>query len=89
MNPLRILPVLGVALALCFTARSRADPAECQEAISEYKSARGDISTALQAYVNCLSSNDGHDDCSSEFEVLKSAQDDLEDAVSKYESECN
>jgi hypothetical protein len=62
---------------------------ECQEAVAEYKSAKGDIATALQTYVSCLSGNDGHDDCSSEFENLKSAQGDFEDAVSKYESECN
>jgi len=53
-----------------------------REAVSEYKAAKEDIA-------GCLSGNDGHDDCSSEFETLKSAQDDLEDAVSKYESECN
>jgi hypothetical protein len=86
---------LSLAVLLClastpFLARnSRADPVECQEAISEFKSARSDISTALQLYVNCVSSSDGHDDCSSEFEQLKSAQDDFEDAVSKYETECN
>jgi hypothetical protein len=66
-----------------------ASPTECQEAISDFESARSDISTALQSYVNCVSSSDGHDDCSSEFETLKSAQDDFEDAVSRYESECN
>src|SRR5258708_2824593 len=86
---------LSVGVVLClvssaFLARNTyADPAECQEAISEYKSARSDISTALQLYVNCVSSSDGHDDCSSEFEQLKSAQDDFEDSVSKYETECN
>jgi hypothetical protein len=79
----------SAALLLCFTSYSRAGPSECQEAVSNYKSARGDISTALQAYVNCLSGNDGHDDCSSEFETLKSAKDDFENAVSQYESECN
>ena len=89
MMKTRIFAALSVALALCFTTRSRADPTECQEAVSEYKSAREDIATALQAYANCLSGNDGHDDCSSEFGTLKSAQDDFEDAVSKYESECN
>lgn len=78
-----------VVLSLGAAQRSRADPEECQDAISEYKSATDDISTALVAYTNCVSSSRGHDDCSSEFETLKSAQDDFEDAVSKYESECN
>jgi hypothetical protein len=74
---------------LCFNFPSVASPTECQEAISDFKSARSDISTALQTYASCVSSADGHDDCSSEFETLKSAQDELEDAVSKYETECN
>jgi hypothetical protein len=86
---------LSVAVVICLastpflTRNSHADPTECQDAISEYKSARSDISTALQSYVNCVSSSDGHDDCTSEFEQLKSAQDDFEDSVSKYETECN
>jgi hypothetical protein len=89
MKTAHIFSALGVVLVLCFISRSRANPTECQEAVSEYKSAREDIATALQAYANCFSGNDGHDDCSSEFGTLKSAQDDFEDAVSKYESECN
>jgi hypothetical protein len=76
-------------LSLGTAQRSRANPAECQEAVSEYKSATEDISTALVAYTSCVSGSRGHDDCSSEFETLKSAQDDFEEAVSKYESECN
>jgi hypothetical protein len=89
MKAARTFTLVSAMVILCFVTRSRADPTECQDAVSEYKSAREDISTALQTYVNCLSGNDGHDDCSSEFEALKSAQDDFEDAVSKYESQCN
>jgi hypothetical protein len=66
-----------------------AGPTECQDAVAEYKSAMSDISTALQAYTDCLSTSQGHDDCSTDFETLRSAQDDLESAVSEYESECN
>jgi hypothetical protein len=80
---------LCLILLFCLMSRSQADPAECQEAISDYKSAKGDISTALQAYIDRVSNNDGHDDCSSEFSTLQSAQEDFEDAVSQYESECN
>jgi len=89
MRALRVTALAIVVLSLGAAQRSRADPEECQDAISEYKSATDDISTALVAYTNCVSSSRGHDDCSSEFETLKSAQDDFEDAVSKYESECN
>ena len=81
--------VFGVATTFFLTGAAFASPSECQEAFSEYKSGRSDISSALQLYANCVSTSDGHDDCSSEFEQLKSAQDDFEDAVSKYGTECN
>lgn len=86
---LRVGMILGAALALCLSRSSFADPSECQEATSAYNSAISDISTALQSYNSCLASTDGHDNCSGEFELLKSAQDDFEDAVSTHESECN
>jgi hypothetical protein len=44
---------LGLAVVLCVAStfwlerNSYADPAECQEAISEYNSAISDVSTAL------------------------------------------
>jgi hypothetical protein len=87
----RILMVLCATSSMwAMTAReSWGSPEECQEAASEYKSARSEIASALQAYASCLSSTDGHDDCSSEFETLRSDQDDFENAVSSYESECN
>jgi hypothetical protein len=82
------LIICSMIAALCLSRTSVAGPTECQEAITDYKSARSDISTALQLYANCVASSDGHDDCSSEFEALKSAQDDFEDAVSRYDSDC-
>lgn len=81
--------VVIVCVLTIWPSSSFADPSECQDAVTEYKSAMSDISTALQSYTSCLSSTGGHDDCSTEFEQLKSAQDDFEDAVSKYETECN
>jgi hypothetical protein len=81
--------LIFLLILLCSARSSFAGPSECQEAISEYKSAGSDVATALKSYSNCISSSDGHDDCSSEFEQLKSAQDDFESAVSNYESECN
>jgi hypothetical protein len=88
---MRILGIAAFCLASTpfLTPSSSASPSECQEAVSAYKSARSEISTALQAYTSCVSNSDGHDDCSSEFEQLKSAQDEFEDAVSQYETECN
>jgi hypothetical protein len=81
--------VAFVASLICFAQPSIADPAECQNAISEYNSAISDTSTALRRYTNCVSASKGHDDCSSEFRRLKSAQSDFEDAVSKYGQECS
>jgi hypothetical protein len=75
MSVARFIAIIVAIVVLGTVSRSHANPEECKEAVSEYKAAKEDI--------------DGHDDCSSEFETLKSAQDDLEDAVSKYESKCN
>ena len=82
-----------IALALLITAvpsaAIRADVDDCREAIRAFKSARAEIASNVQAYVDCVSGSDGHDNCSSEFETLKSAHDEFEDGVSKYESECS
>jgi hypothetical protein len=65
-----------------------AGPSECREAVDEYKSAKSDVADALRRYADCVSTSDGHEDCSVEFSTLHSAQDDFESAVSNYESEC-
>jgi hypothetical protein len=54
-----------------------------------YNSARSDVGEALKAYAMCLGNDDGHDDCDSEFNALKAAQDDFETAVSSYGSDCS
>jgi hypothetical protein len=69
--------------------KAYADPEECREAIDQYKMAIDDISPVLKRYAGCVSDSRGHDDRSSEFRRLRSAQDDFESAVSSYESECN
>jgi len=78
-------------LILLFTFAPRpsfADVEECQEAISSYNAAINDVSDTLRRYSRCISDSHGHDDCSSEFNGLHSAQDDFESAVSSYESDC-
>lgn len=79
---------MGIVVALASPGALRADVEDCRDAISSFKSARSDIAGALQAYVACVSSSNGHDDCSSEFDTLRSAQDDFESAVSNYDSNC-
>jgi hypothetical protein len=83
------IAILIVVSAAGSPQRATADPEECQEAIEEYKSAISDASAALTLYTSCISDSKGHDDCSSEFEGIRSAQDDFESTVSKYQSECN
>ncbi len=84
-----IMIALGLAVTVCCVRNSRADPEECQDAISEYNSAVSDITTALRRYASCISGSQGREDCSGEFRRLRSAQGDFENAVSKYMMECN
>jgi hypothetical protein len=62
---------------------------ECEDAIDEYNSAVGEISSYLRQYANCVDGSEGQDDCSSEFRQLRSAQDEFESAVSENDSECD
>ena len=68
---------------------SKTDVGDCQHAIYQYRSAVSDVSSDLRFYANCVSGSHGHDDCSSEFFSLQSAQDDFESAVSSYRSDCD
>ena len=83
-----ILRLAACAIFVASVASADADPDSCRDAIDQYKSAKSDVADALRSYASCLSGSDGHDDCSSEFSSLQSAQDDFEAAVSEYESEC-
>jgi len=86
---LMIAVAILVASFSCFSPNALADPAECQDAIAAYNSAIADVSTALRRYTTCLSDSQGHDDCSTQFRRLRSAQSDFESAVSNYGVECN
>ena len=66
----------GIFLALCGNA-ARSDTDECRDALDHYNSAKSDVSSALRHYGRCVSDSKGHEDCSSEFSTLHSAQDDL------------
>ena len=87
-NQVRMI-FLGGALTLGSAPIAAADPNECREAVDHYNSALSDVSTALRQYTSCLADSRGHDDCSTEFQQLQSAQDDFETAVSEYESDCS
>jgi hypothetical protein len=77
-----------LALLLISITATKADPEEYRNAVDQYNSARSDGSDALRIYASCISGSDGHDDCSTKFLTLHSAQDDFESAVSDYESAC-
>jgi hypothetical protein len=79
--------IATVALGLAF-APVDAARADCNDAVNTYNSAISDISSTLRRYTSCVSNSNGHDDCSSEFRRLRSAQSDFESAVSDYEREC-
>ena len=78
----------GIFLVLCGGA-ARSDTDECRDALDHYNSAKSDVSSALRHYGRCITDSKGHDDCSSEFSTLHSAQDDFESAVSEYQDKCS
>lgn len=78
----------GIFLVLCGGA-ARSDTDECRDALDHYNAAKSDVSSALRHYRQCVSDSKGHDDCSSEFSTLHSAQDDFESAVSEYQDKCS
>lgn len=87
---IRAAGVLALAtVATLVSDSAAADPEECRDAVDQYRSAHEDLYSALKQYVVCLRDSRGHDDCSSEFSSLQTAQSDFEDAVSQYESECD
>ena len=79
---------VAVSILIIMAFAANADPEECREAIRNYNSASAEISDALRRYADCISNSRGHDDCSTEFSSVQSAQDEFESAVSEYESEC-
>jgi hypothetical protein len=86
---MRILGMVALGAAAVWSAMPTTAMADCNDATSAYNSAISDVSDAIKRYTRCLSSSNGHDDCSSEFRRLKNAQSDFETAVSQYEGECN
>lgn len=73
--------VAAFAFVLTICASATADPEGCHEAVDQFKSARSEVADGIRAFASCISSSDGHDDCSSEFSRLRSAEDDFESAM--------
>jgi hypothetical protein len=79
--------VLLVAVMLCGPAH--AGKQDCRDAIEKFRTARSDVLDAARRYASCVASSRGRDDCSSEFEALRSEHDDFEEAVSDIGTECD
>ncbi len=77
-----------IAVAVCAALASAPAFASCRDAKQQYADAVNDLAYQLQRYANCVAASDGDDDCSSEFNALKWAQDEFEDAVSNIQTYC-
>lgn len=82
------LHLIALAVTLASATSLHASPPECDDAVSRYNAALGDVSTYLRRYTSCLSYSQGKDDCSTEFRRLKNSQDDIESTVSDIGSYC-
>lgn len=78
----------GLALVAISAGATSASPKDCQDALDQYHAARHDVVASAKKYLDCVHDSDGHDDCSSEFINVKSAQDDFESAVAAYGEDC-
>jgi hypothetical protein len=61
---------------------------ECSNAKDDAESAASDLEYSARQLQMCASNEDFSDDCSSEFNRIRSAHSDYESAVSDYESYC-
>jgi len=81
--------IIGATLVIALLAGpATADTDACRGATYVFKSVRESVGDYLRRYASCVSRSNGHNDCSSEFSRLRSAQDDFESAVSQYNREC-
>jgi hypothetical protein len=84
----KVIGAVAFSIALLTGISATADSEACRGATHVFKSARETVGDYLRRYASCVSRSNGHNDCSSEFSQLRSAQDDFESAVSNYDREC-
>lgn len=80
--------VLSTGLLVIAAPPLVADEEDCARAASHYNATLNDVSVALQHFSNCTATSGGRDNCSREFDRVKSTGDDFKDAVSSYRSDC-
>jgi hypothetical protein len=88
MTKVVVVCAVALGIALITGISATADPEACKGATLVFKSAKNGVGDYLRRYASCVSRSNGHNDCSSEFSRLRSAQDDFESAVSNYDREC-
>jgi hypothetical protein len=85
---IKVVGAVALTIVLLAGVSAMADREACRGAILTFKSAKGSVGDYLRRYASCVSRSDGHDNCSSEFSRLRSAQDDFESAASDYDRDC-
>lgn len=85
-----VLKVCALSLGLAALAPSAliADEDDCARSTTRYNAALNNAQSTLGRVQACTASSAGRDDCSREFDRLKSAGDDDKDAVSDFRSDC-
>ena len=84
----KVISAVAFGIALLTGIPATADSVACRGATHVFKSARETVGDYLRRYASCVSRSNGHNDCSSAFSQLRSAQDVFESAVSNYDREC-
>ena len=79
---------IGALVLVAISIPGTAFASDCSDAREHYNQAVDTVSYALTRYTRCLNSSGGRDDCSTQFRRLRSAQSDLESAVSEIGSYC-
>jgi hypothetical protein len=62
--------------------------AECAEARDHYLSAVDGVREYLGRYVQCITTSNGLEDCSSEFRRLSNAHTEFEKSVEEFRADC-
>jgi hypothetical protein len=84
----KIIGAMALGIILFSGVPATADSEACRGAAYGFKSARESVGDYLRRYASCVSRSNGHNNCSTEFSRLRSAQEDFESAVSEYDREC-
>lgn len=79
---------LSLGLTVLASSPLLADENDCARSTTRYNAALNSVQSTLGRVQACTASSAGRDNCSREFNRLKSAGDDYKDAVSDYRSDC-